>query len=180
MNPFESLPDELIVAHCEELDAVSLAKLSEAYERVYYVCKDILERKKDVYQLNKRVRRIVEDIKNSPDVILYGFDLSEILFDIDKSFRDFYDRRLLSPNIYGLPDDTKVKMEIQIRYGFGYNRDKWAIYGLKYYVDANGVNRQLEFFVLGVVEDILGFIGFLIENGIEPHAATRAEFLIPF
>lgn len=53
MNYFELLPDELIVAHCEELDAISLAKLSHAYARVYYVCRDILERKRREYNIKK-------------------------------------------------------------------------------------------------------------------------------
>lgn len=178
MNPFESLPNELIVAHCEELDAVSLAKLSEAYERVYYVCRDVLKRKKDAYQekrLNDKVARIVANMEKSVNIV-YGFDFSEILFDIHESFRNFYDASIAFPRAYGLSDNIKVKTEIQFKH---VGDNTWYIYAGSYFIDPEGVTKMFEFVLLGMVVDIFGFVKLLVENGIEPHGPTHADIFIP-
>lgn len=75
MNLFETLPNEIIVAQCEQMDAVTLARLSKAYVRVWYVCKDILEKKKSDHLSNQRAKIIMDNIKGPVKYVKYVFNI---------------------------------------------------------------------------------------------------------
>ena len=46
INPFESLPDELLLEQCKYLDSKSLLGTAQGYQRLYHVCKEIIESRK--------------------------------------------------------------------------------------------------------------------------------------
>lgn len=159
MNLFELLPNELIVAQCEQLDAVSLAKMSEAYSRVYYVCKDILKRKTDEYQVDQKINGIMEDIKNTGfNSPLYGFDVPdgfELELRAVKNLKEF--------SSFVSEFHRSFDLEIQIRYIYEF----WMIDIYAYDDQHNEIARTGR--IIHDPKYIFNVIKELMKNGSEPH-----------
>ena len=46
LNPFESLPNELLYQMCQEMNTPTLLNMSQTYKRVKDVCSDIIQMRK--------------------------------------------------------------------------------------------------------------------------------------
>lgn len=62
---FDMLPNEKIYEICESLDAVSLLKLMQTQSRIYGICDGVLQKKKEDFLLEKKIRSIIDNIKNT-------------------------------------------------------------------------------------------------------------------
>src|SRR5947208_270393 len=62
INPFESLPNELLYEMCQQWDVPTLINMSQSYSRVYQVCKNIIEQRKGEYLREKQIGNLVNQI----------------------------------------------------------------------------------------------------------------------
>lgn len=123
-NPFDLIPNEILYQMCESWPTETLLNMSETHIRIYNVCFDIIEKRKQEFVLNQKIEQILNfnvfkaysDL-NSKELIWYdsGFYRQEVDLGPAGSYQEFQqlqstiDLNLLSQRYPWLLPEVKIQ-----------------------------------------------------------------------